>query len=55
MACVVYLCSLGVLKAVLSRGVEAMGREEKEKRGGWEENDSIMFSFYELLFFVYLK
>ena len=50
MACVVYLCSLGVLKAVLSRGVEAMGREERERRGGGKKKDSIRFSFYELLF-----
>ena len=45
MACVVYLCSLGVLKAVLSRGVEVMGREEKEERGGGKKMIVSCFPF----------
>ena len=34
MACVVYLCSLGVLKAVLGRGVGGGGRRKKKEGGG---------------------
>ena len=46
MACIVYLWSLGVLKAGsdgFRGGSNGVGGERKKKREGGEENDSIMF------------